>query len=175
MDWLAFSLVSNLVRKHILNLVISYLFGLTQTKQTTIQWCPQKKIFWQSHVTFSLFKFLWNFIKFYFRAALAGREGGFRKFFYYPHAAWPTLSLFPPNAGGDWKRVMLANHPTTQSASPASWKTFDLLICSYAKLRACYDPRPVNSRNAQKGNQVSKRFIKDRIMNHINLWIWCFL
>ena len=43
MDWLAFSLVSNLVRKHILNLVILYLFGLTQTKQTTIQWCPQKK------------------------------------------------------------------------------------------------------------------------------------
>ena len=134
MDWLAFSLVSNLVRKHILNLVISYLFGLTQTKQTTIQWCPQKKIFWQSHVTFSLFKFLWNFIKFYFRAALAGREGGFRKFFYYPHAAWPTLSLFPPNAGGIENGSCLQ---ITRQLSRHHQQVEKPLTYSFARMRNC--------------------------------------
>ena len=133
MDWLAFSLVSNLVRKHILNLVISYLFGLTQTKQTTIQWCPQK-IFWQSHVTFSLFNFCGTSSNFISVQLWLGGKVGLENFSITPMLRDPPYLFSHPTQGGIENGSCLQ---ITRQLSRHHQQVEKPLTYSFARMRNC--------------------------------------
>ena len=96
------------------------------------------KNLWQSYVIFSIFIFF-VFVaphQFYFRAALAGREGGFRNFFYYPHAAWPTVFFLPPNAGG-WGIENGSCLQNNRQRSRHHQQVKKPLTYSFARIRNC--------------------------------------